>query len=95
MGTAFFARRRDMGANHSVIDIVMPALGSISRNFPAQHRATANLAKPPQDAVDEVAIVLGRASAASLSRLPFNRQQHLQSTALDLRQIAGSAASFG
>src|SRR5262245_23554621 len=38
-------------------------------------------AKPPQDAVDDVATVRGRAPAASLSRLPFNPQQHPQKNA--------------
>src|SRR5262249_58894564 len=41
-------------------------------------------------AIDDIAIVRGRAPAASLSRLPFNRQQHPQNTPLDLCQIAAA-----
>ncbi len=47
-------------------------------------------AQPPQDAVDDVAVVLGRPPATPFSRLPFNRQQNLQRTPLDLRQIAAA-----
>src|SRR5450759_1248885 len=47
-------------------------------------------AQPPQDAIDDVAIILGRTAPAALARLPLNRQQNLQNTPLDLRQIAAA-----
>ena len=46
--------------------------------------------QPPQNALDDVAIVLGRSSSPMLAGLSLNRQQHLQNTPLDLRQIAAA-----
>jgi hypothetical protein len=47
-------------------------------------------AQPPQDAVDDVAIILGRPATAALPGLAFNRQQNPQNTPLDLCQIAAA-----
>ena len=47
-------------------------------------------AQSPQNAVYDVAIVLGRASSPALAGFALNRQQYLQNTPLDLRQIAAA-----
>ena len=47
-------------------------------------------AQPPQNAIDDIAIVLGRATPPALPRLSLNRQQYPQNTPLDLAQIAAA-----
>jgi hypothetical protein len=47
-------------------------------------------AQPPENAIDDVAIVLGRAPPSALSRFSLNRQQNPQDTPLDLAQIAAA-----
>jgi hypothetical protein len=46
--------------------------------------------QPPQNAVDDVAVVLRRSSSTALARFPLNRQQNSQDTPLDLAQIAAA-----
>jgi hypothetical protein len=43
-------------------------------------------AQAQRDAVGDIAIVLKRATPPAFARLPFNWQQHLQITPLDLRR---------
>ena len=45
-------------------------------------------AQPPQDAIDDVAVVVRRPCPTAFAGLPLNRQQNLQNTPLDLAQIA-------
>ena len=47
-------------------------------------------AQPPQDAIDDVSVVLGRPTPPAFAGFAFNRQQHLQDTPLDPRQIAAA-----
>lgn len=47
-------------------------------------------AQTPQDAVDNIAIILGRAASAALAGLAFDRQQTLQNPPFRFRQIAAT-----
>src|SRR5580658_390016 len=47
-------------------------------------------AQPPQNAIDNIAIILGWAASAALAGFSFDRQQNLQNPPLCFRQIAAT-----